>query len=86
MFLSGLKFVLGLMTGTIAVLGMIVGLMIVGEWVIDLRKKHRRSKHGIKNPVRISPAPQNRVLLQVWYPSWVDEPTESEQRKSEYLQ
>jgi hypothetical protein len=86
MFLAGLKFAMGLMTGTIVVLGMIVGLMVVTEWVIGWWKKQKRNKHGIKNPIRIFPAPQNRVLLQVWYPSWVDEPTESEHRKSEYLQ
>jgi hypothetical protein len=84
MFLAGLKFALGLMTGVFAVFGILVVLIVVTEWATGWRKK-KHSKDGIKNPVRISPAPRNRVLLQVWYPSWVDEPTESEHRKSEFM-
>jgi hypothetical protein len=86
MFLAGLKFALGLMTGVGAVFGIIVVLIVVTEWVRGRNKKQRHSKHGMGDPARIALARWNPVLLLIRYPAWVDEPTESEHRKSEFLQ
>jgi hypothetical protein len=69
MFLAGLKFA--------------VGLMVVTEWVIGWRKKHRRSKHGIGDSSRIPLERRNPVLLLIRYPAWVDESAESAHRESE---
>ena len=35
MFLAGLKFALGLMTGVVAVFGIVVAFIVVTEWVMD---------------------------------------------------
>jgi hypothetical protein len=85
MFLAGLKFAVGLMTGVLAVFEIVVGLMVVTEWVIGWRKKHRRSKHGMSNPARVALASQPPILLLIRYPAWVDGPAESEHRKSESM-
>ena len=85
MFMAGLKFAAGLMTGVLAVFGIVVGLMVVTEWVIGWRKKHRRSKHGMSNPARVALASQPPILLLIRYPAWVDGPAESEHRKSESM-
>jgi len=86
MFLAELKFAVGLMTGVLAVFEIVVGLMVVTEWVIGWRKKHRRSKHGMSNPARVALASQPPILLLIRYPAWVDGPAESEHRNSEFLQ
>jgi heme/copper-type cytochrome/quinol oxidase subunit 2 len=85
MFLAGLKFAVGLMTGVLAVFGIVVGLMVVTEWVIGRRKKQRCSKHGVSNPARVVLASQPPILLLIRYPAWVDGPAESEHRKSESM-
>ena len=84
MFMAGLKFAAGLMTGVLAVFGIVVGLMVVTEWVIGWRKKHRRSKHRMSDPARIALGRLNPVLLLIRYPAWVDKPTESAHRESEF--
>jgi hypothetical protein len=85
-FLVGLKFALGLITGLAAVFGIIVGILVVAEWARARNKKLRRNKHGIDDPAKISLGRRNPVLLRIRYPAWVDEPTESEHRKSEFMQ
>jgi hypothetical protein len=86
MFLEGLKFAVGLMTGVFAVYGIAVVLIVVTEWVRSRNKKQRRSKHGMSDPAKIVRACRTPVLLLIRYPAWVDEPTESEHRKSEFMQ
>jgi hypothetical protein len=86
MFLEGLKFALGLVTGVLAVFGIVVVLIVVTAWAHGRNKKLRRSKHGINDSARIAPGRRSPVLLLIRYPAWVDEPTESEHRKSEFMQ
>ena len=84
-FLAGLKFALGLITGLAAVFGIVVGIIVVAEWARARNKKLRRNKHGIDDPARIALGRRNPVFLRIRYPAWVDEPTESERRKSEFM-
>jgi hypothetical protein len=86
MFPAGLKFALGLMTGMFTVFGFILGSMAVVRWAIEWRKNRGRSKRIIRVPARTATAHRNILLLTVWYPAWVDEPTEPVHRKSEFKQ
>jgi len=86
MFLMGLKFTLGLMTGVFAVLGIIVGFIVVAEGVTGERKKRRRADQRIVRQAETAIARRNHLFLGVRYPSWIDEPTESTHRKSEFKQ
>jgi hypothetical protein len=86
MFLAGLKFALGLMTGVFAVFGIVVAFIVVTEWVMDGRKKRRRDHQGMIRQTEVANARRNHLFLLIRYPAWVDEPTESSHRKSEFTQ
>jgi flagellar biosynthesis component FlhA len=85
-FLAGLKFALGLITGLAAVFGIVVGIIVVAEWACARSEKLRHNRYGMNDPAKIALGRRNPVFLRIRYPAWVDEPTESERRKSEFMQ
>lgn len=90
MFLAGLKFALGLWVGlgTLLTLTICIGAL---TGPIFQRKKEREMAHQkLVGRAKLAIAHRNKVLrsnmlVVLRYPSWVDEPKESADSRSEYL-
>lgn len=86
MFLTGLKFALGLMCGLSAFGGIALGLMALVDW---LWRKTQSGRHAVAAPVDpVEPAILRREKLLVLpvSPARGGEPAELAQRKPECLQ
>lgn len=86
MILEGLKFGLGIMMSMFAVSGIVLGTVLVGELVNDRKMKLVHNKRRMEDSAGTVSARPNQHLLLVRYPARIDGPTDSAQRKQEYLQ
>lgn len=83
MFLAGLKFSLGLMTGMFAASGILIAIILVTERVADRRKKQKRVLRRMARQTRDSNRSSRHLFLSIKSPAWIDDPPDRSHRRSE---
>jgi hypothetical protein len=91
MFLMGLKFALGLWVGLGALLTFAICAAALTGVVFQGSKQRKNADQRLISQAELaiayrSKVLQNKVLVVVRYPSWIDKPTEPTHRKSEFTQ
>jgi hypothetical protein len=85
MFLAGMKFAPGMVTGLFMAASVILGVVGILEWALDLRRKRHPDSSQQREPTTHLESALNRQPFMVSYPRTTSIPSEAAPRGTECL-